>query len=394
MMFMDRIYLDNNATTPTDGKVLEEMLPYFDRKFANPLSLHFMGKEAKEALELARRRVAEAIDCDYSEVIFTSGGSESNNTVIKGLFFANDQKGHIITSTVEHPAVLQTCRELEKLGAEVTYIDVDEFGLVNPEEVKKAIKKNTILVSIMHGNNEVGTLEPVDEIAKICNEEDVPFHTDAVQSIGKVPVSVKKSGYDFLSLSAHKFNGPKGVGALIARKGKRNRFEPLLYGGGHEGGLRASTHNVPGIVGLGSAIELATQTMVDEMRRVKKLRDTLANGILENIPDTELLGHPEKRLPTTLNIAFKYIEGEGILLHLSNKGIAVSTGSACASGKLEPSHVIINMGFPAEIAQGAVRFSLGKINTQNDIDKVMEVLPPIIARLREISPLTPEDYGK
>lgn len=391
---MESIYLDNNATTPTSPEVLEEMMPYFSEKFANPLSLHKLGRESKRALDLARDRVAKALDCEERDVIFTSGGSESNNTVVKGIFEANDRSGHIITSSVEHPAVLQTCEALEKKGASITYLTVDEYGIIDVDELKSSITDETILVSIMHSNNEVGTLQPIEEVIEVCSESEVPLHTDAVQSVGKVPISIRDSGIDLLSLSAHKLNGPKGVGALIARKGKRNNFAPLIYGGGHENGKRAGTHNIPGIVGLGCAVKIATERMESEMKRVGRLRDELQEGIMNSIPDTVLLGHPEKRLPTTTNIAFKYIEGESILLHLSQNGIAVSTGSACASGKLEPSHVILAMGITHEIAQSAVRFSLGVINDEDEIEHLLTVLPPIIERLRELSPLTPEGYNK
>ncbi|OQX90819.1 MAG: cysteine desulfurase NifS [Candidatus Coatesbacteria bacterium 4484_99] len=389
-----RVYFDNNATTPLDRDVLEEMLPFFCEKFANPMSIHNFGNEAEEALSLARERVAEALECEPDDTIFTSGGSEANNMVLKGISPIPDGKGHIITSVIEHPAILEPCRYLQKHGIDITYIKVDKYGLVDPDDVRRAIRKDTCLITIMHGNNEVGTIEPIEEVARIANEKEIPFHTDAVQSVGKIPLSVAEMGIDLLSLSAHKFNGPKGVGALIARKEVRRKLTPLLHGGEQESGKRASTHNVPGIVGLGKAIEMAVKNREGNTEKVKRLRDMLHRGIIESIPDVELVGHQEKRLPTTLNIAFHYIEGESVQLMLNNKGVAVSTGSACASGKLEPSHVLIEMGYPHEVAQGAVRFSLGRGNTEEEVRYVLEILPEIIEKLRRMSPLTPQDYFK
>ncbi|RLC40232.1 MAG: cysteine desulfurase NifS [Candidatus Coatesbacteria bacterium] len=389
-----RVYFDNNATTPLDRDVLEEMLPFFCEKFANPMSIHNFGNEAEEALSLARERVAEALECEPDDTIFTSGGSEANNMVLKGISPIPDGKGHIITSVIEHPAILEPCRYLQKHGIDITYIKVDKYGLVDPDDVRRAIRKDTCLITIMHGNNEVGTIEPIEEVARIANEKEIPFHTDAVQSVGKIPLSVAEMGIDLLSLSAHKFNGPKGVGALIARKEVRRKLTPLLHGGEQESGKRASTHNVPGIVGLGKAIEMAVKNREGNTEKVKRLRDMLHRGIIESIPDVELVGHQEKRLPTTLNIAFHYVEGESVQLMLNNKGVAVSTGSACASGKLEPSHVLIEMGYPHEVAQGAVRFSLGMGNTEEEVRYVLEILPEIIEKLRRMSPLTPQDYFK
>jgi cysteine desulfurase len=389
-----RIYFDNNATTPLNPAVLNEMLPYFCEKCGNAMSIHEFGRESSDAIELARKRVATALDCEPDEVIFTSGGSESNNTVIKGIDPIPDGKGHIITSAIEHPAVIEPCNFLARHGIDITYIRVDKYGLVSPDDVKRAIRPDTSLISIMFANNEVGTIEPIEEIAKIAKEAGVPFHTDAVQAVGKIPVSVSKIGINILSLSAHKFNGPKGVGALIVRKPLKRKITPLIHGGGHEGGKRASTHNVPGIVGLGKAVELATVNREEEMKEIQRLRDLLHKKIMESIPDTELIGHPEKRLPTTLDIAFHYIEGESIQLQLSLRGVAVSTGSACASGKLEPSHVLIEMGYPHEIAQGAIRFSLGRGNTEDEVNYVADVLPEIIENLRRMSVLTPKDYFK
>ncbi|MGQ9706343.1 MAG: cysteine desulfurase family protein [bacterium] len=389
-----RVYFDNNATTPLNPDILNEMLPYFCEKCGNAMSIHEFGIESSDAIELARKRVATTLDCEPDEVIFTSGGSESNNTVIKGIDPIPDGKGHIITSTIEHPAVIEPCQYLSKHGINITYIKVDKFGFISPDDVKRAIRPDTSLISIMFANNEVGTIEPIEEIARIAREAEIPFHTDAVQAVGKIPVSISKMGIDMLSLSAHKFNGPKGVGALIVRKPLKRKITPLIHGGGHEGGKRASTHNVPGIVGLGKAIELATVDREEEMKEVQRLRDLLHRKITENIPDTELIGHPERRLPTTLNIAFHYIEGESIQLQLSLRGVAVSTGSACASGKLEPSHVLIEMGYPHEIAQGAIRFSLGRGNTEEEVNYVAGVLPEIIENLRRMSVLTPKDYFK
>jgi cysteine desulfurase len=378
-----RIYLDHNATTPMDKRVLEAMLPYFSEKFGNPSSIHTSGREAKQAIEDARRKVAELLGAEPEEIIFTSGGTEADNMAIKGMAFAR-KEGHIITSSIEHHAVLNAVKWLEKRGFEVTYLPVDKYGIVDPDDVRKAIKGNTILISIMFANNEVGTIEPIGEISKIAKEASIPFHTDAVQAVGKIPIDVKELGVDMLSLSGHKFYGPKGIGALYIRKGMR--VESLLHGGEHEKRMRAGTENVPGIVGLGKAAEIALLEMGEEEKRIRKLRDKLEKGIAERIPEVIILGHPEKRLYNTLGICVKYVEGESILLQLDFEGIDVSSGSACTSGSLEPSHVLLAMGLPHEIAHGSIRFSLGKGNREEDIDRVLEVMPPIVEKLRAMSP--------
>jgi len=380
------IYLDYNATTPLEERVLEEMLPYLKQNYSNPSSVYSFAKSAKKAVERARNLTAELIGADPSEIIFNSGGTEADNTAIKGIAFMHQNKGkHIIASKVEHYAVIEPCKFLEKLGFEVTYLDVDEYGLVNLEQLKKSIKKETILVSIMYANNEVGTIQPIKEIAGICRERGVYFHTDAVQAVGKIKVDVNELGVDFLSLSSHKFCGPKGIGALYARKGIK--FFPLLHGGGHEKGRRSGTENVASIAGLGKAAEIAKAEMAEGIKRIKPLRDKLESGIIKKIPQTKLNGHPTQRLYNTLNICLKYIEGESILMNLDFEGIYASSGSACTSGSLEPSHVLLAMGIPHEIAHGSLRLSLGKYTKEQEVDKVIEVLPPIVAKLRKISPL-------
>lgn len=378
-----RIYLDYNATTPMDKRVLDAMLPYFNEKYGNPSSIHTSGREAKKAIEDARSKVAKLLGAEPEEIIFTSGGTEADNMAIKGIAFAR-KKGHIITSAIEHHAVLNTVRWLEKRGFDVTYLPVDEQGIVDPDDVRKSIRGDTILITIMFANNEVGTIEPIEEISQIAREVGIPFHTDAVQAVGKIPFDVKKLGVDILSLSGHKFYGPKGIGALYIKKGMR--VESLLHGGEHEKRMRAGTENVPGIVGLGVASEIALSEMEEEEKRIRKLRDKLEEGIVEKIPEVVVLGHPEKRLYNTLGICIKHVEGESILLQLDFEGIDVSSGSACTSGSLEPSHVLLAMGIPYEIAHGSIRFSLGKGNKEEDIEKVLKVLPPIVEKLRAMSP--------
>jgi len=380
------IYLDYNATAPLDKRVLEVMLPYLKQNYSNPSSVYSFAKEAKKAVEQARVHVTKLINCAPEELFFTSGGTESDNTAIKGVAFKLQSKArHIITSKIEHHAVLEPCKFLEEMGFKVTYLDVDEYGLIDPEQLKKSITDETILVSVMYANNEVGTIQPIKEIAAICRERKVYFHTDAVQAIGKLKVDVKDLGVDLLSLSAHKFCGPKGVGALYAKKGVK--FSPLLHGGGHEKGKRSGTENVASIVGLGEAARLALDEMKGEEQRIRPLRDKLEAGILKKIPEVKLNGHPQKRLYNTLNVCMKYIEGESILMDLDHKGICASSGSACTSGSLEPSHVLLAMGIPHEIAHGSLRFSLGRYTKEDDIEKVLKFLPPIIERLRNMSPL-------
>jgi cysteine desulfurase len=381
---VDRIYLDNAATTPVDKRVLEAMLPYYSDVFGNPSSLHSHGQEAKKAIKEAREKVAKALGADFDEIYFTSGGSESDNWALKGVAYALKEKGnHIITTEIEHHAVLHTCRYLEKEGFKVTYLPVDEYGLVKPEDLKKAITDKTILVSIMFANNEIGTIEPIEELVKIAHEKNIYFHTDAVQAVGNVPIDVKKLDVDLLSLSAHKIYGPKGVGALYIKKGVK--IHSLIQGGTQERNRRAGTENVPGIVGLGEAIELITKNLDSHINKLKFLRDKLINGILEKIPYTRLNGHPTKRLPGNVNVSFEFIDGESLILNLDMAGICASSGSACTSGSLEPSHVLLAIGLSKELARGSLRLTIGKDNTEEDIDKVLEALPQIVKRLRSIS---------
>lgn len=383
----DFIYFDHNATTPVDKKVLEAMLPYFSEKYGNPSSIYRLAKEAELAKEKAREKIADFIGAKPNEVFFTSCGTESDNLAIKGICFANKERGnHIITSRTEHHAVLNTCKWLEKQGFKVSYIGVDKYGIVNLDELEKAITDKTILISIMYANNEVGTIEPIEEIANITKSRDVYFHTDAVQAVGKIPVDVKDLDLDLLSLSAHKLYGPKGVGVLYVKGG--TKIDPLLHGGHHEKNRRAGTENIPGIVGLGVATEIA-RAEIKRSEEIKNLRDKLERGLLKRIDDIKINGHPKKRLDGTLNLCVKYVEGESMLLHLDHKGIAASSGSACTAGSLEPSHVLTAMGISPEIAHGSLRFSLGKENTEEEVNKVLEVLPPIIDKLREMSPLYP-----
>lgn len=383
--------MDHAATTPLDKEVLEAMKPYFSEKFGNASSLHEFGREAKEALEESREKVAKVIGAEREEIYFTSGGTESDNLAIKGVTFKNKGKGknHLITSKIEHHAVLHPCEYLEKNGFKVTYLPVDEFGLINLDNIENSIKKETSLISIMHANNEIGTIEPLKEIGKIVQEKgkgEVYFHTDAVQTIGKIPVNVNDLNVDLLSISAHKLYGPKGVGVLYVRKG--TPIETILHGGGHERNLRSGTENVSGIVGLGKAIELAEKRMKEgENERLKKLRDKIIKGVLEEIPETRLNGHPKLRLPNNVNFSFSKIEGEALLLRLDKFGIAASTGSACSSKSLEPSHVLIAIGLTPEEAHGSLRLTLGKDNTDEDINYLLGVLPKVVQELREISPL-------
>lgn len=383
---MRRVYLDHSATTPVRPEVLEEMLPYLKGEFGNPSTLYSWGREAKRAIEEARARVAALIGAQPEEIVFTSGGTEADNMALIGAAYANQKKGrHIITSSIEHHAVLDTAQYLQRQGFKVTFLPVTPEGLVRVEDVEEAITDETILISIMHVNNEVGTIQPIQEIGKLARERGIIFHTDAVQSVGKIPVNVEELNVDLLSASAHKIYGPKGVGCLYIRKG--TRIQPLLHGGGQERKRRAGTENVPGIVGFGKAAELAGQELESEARRLKALRDKLIDGVLERIDYVQLNGDRERRSPINANFSFKYVEGESILLSLDMKGIAASSGSACTSGSLDPSHVLLAMGIPHEVAHGSVRMTLGRDNTEEDIDYVLEVLPEIIERLRAMSPL-------
>lgn len=384
---MKLTYLDNNATTQVDPEVLKAMLPYFSEKYANASGVYSFGQEAKKDMEAARETIAKFIGATPADIIFTGCGTESDNMAIKGVAYANKDKGnHIITSKIEHHAILNPLKYLEKQGFEVTYLDVDKYGMVSPEALKNAIKKETILVSIMHANNEIGTIEPIEALAKVAKEKGVLFHTDAVQTAGKIPLDVNKLGVDLLSISAHKLYGPKGVGALYARRGVR--MDPLLQGGHHEKNRRAGTENVAGIVALAKACELAQQEFATGQyeARIRKMRDRLEAGLVAAVPETIVNGHPTERMYNTLNIIFKYIEGESVLIHLDFEGIAASSGSACTSGSLEPSHVLLATGLPHEIAHGSIRFSFSKFNTEEDVDLVLKVVPPIVARLRELSP--------
>ena len=377
--------MDNAATTPVSPAVLEKMLPYFSECYGNAKSIHSTGLDARKALNAARKKVAAALNCNHEEVHFTSGGSESDNWALKGVAFANRKKGnHIITSATEHHAILHTCEWLEKQGFEITYVPVDADGLVNPADVEAAITDKTILISIMAANNEIGTIEPIEEIAKIAHAHHVLFHTDAVQAIGAIPVDVRAIGCDLLSLSGHKFHGPKGVGALYIKQG--TRIDNLIHGGAQERGRRASTENVAGIVGMAEAIELATANIPEKAARISALRDQLIDG-LTTLPYVRLNGHRTKRLPGNVNVSVRFIEGESLLLRLDLAGVAASSGSACTSGSLDPSHVLLAIGLPHEIAHGSLRLSLSDTTTQEEVDYVLSVLPGIIEYLRDMSPL-------
>ncbi len=383
---MNRIYLDNAATTAVAPAVLEAMLPYFTQVYGNPSSIHATGREAHKAVDAARRQVAAAISAQPSEIYFTAGGSESDNWAIKGAAFARKDRGnHIITTAIEHHAVLHTCQWLEKQGFDVTYLPVDEYGMVSPANVEAAITDKTILISVMMANNEIGTIQPIAEIGAIARRRGVLFHTDAVQAMGAIPVDVQALQVDMLSMSAHKFHGPKGVGALYVRKGVK--LDVFMAGGAQERGQRAGTENLAGIVGMGKAIELAVAGMADSAARITVLRDKLIKGILERIPDVKLNGHPDLRLPNNVNVSVRYIEGEALLLRLDLAGIAASSGSACTSGSLDPSHVLLAIGLPHEIAHGSLRLTLGTDTTEADIDAVLDTLPGIVKDLRAMSVL-------
>ncbi len=384
---MERIYLDHAATTPVHPDVLKTMIPYFTDNFGNPSTIYSYGQEAKAAVEDARASVAALINAEPEEIVFTSGGTESDNFALEGVAYANEKRGnHIITSAVEHHAVLETCKFLEKRGFYVTRLPVDSSGLIDPDAVKKAITPKTILVSVMHANNEVGTIEPIAEIGKITREAGVLFHTDAVQTTGHIPTDVHELEVDLLSMSAHKLYGPKGVGALYIRKGK-GRLVPFMHGGEQEKRRRAGTENVPGIVGFGKAAEIAREEMPKEVKRLTALRDRLISCILERIGNTRLNGHPVRRLPNNTNITIDFVEGESMCLSLDMEGICASTGSACSSGSLEASHVLLAMGLRHEQAHGSLRFTLGKWNTEDEIEQVITALSSTVARLRSMSPL-------
>ncbi len=384
---MKRIYLDHAATTPVDPDVLDAMLPYFTETYGNASSLHSEGTEAKEALEQSREQVAGLVGADSSEIVFTGSGTESDNLAVMGTAMRHGS-GHIITSQIEHPAVLRTCEHLEKQGFDISYLPVDEHGMVNPADVGAAIQDDTVLVSVMHANNEIGTVEPLREITSVAHDHDVPVHTDAVQTVGKIPVDVDDLHVDMLSLSAHKIYGPKGVGALYIREGSSTP-EALFHGGGHEHGLRSSTENIPGIVGLGMACRLAGERTEKDHEHMRTLRDRLIQEVLD-IEESYLNGHPTRRLPNHAHFRFTAVEGESLLLSLDEEGIAASTGSACSSKKLQASHVLLAIGLDEVEAHGSLRLTLGRNTTRDDIDYVLEVLPGIVTRLRQMSPLWEE----
>ncbi len=380
-----KIYLDYAATTPADPRVIKAILPYLSEKSGNTMSLHQFGQKARQALEKSRKQVADLMGAQPNEIVFTSSATESNNLAIKGIAFANKNKGrHIIISSIEHPCIVQSSKWLEKQDFKITQLKVDKYGLINPDQVKKAIKRDTILVSIMHANNEIGTIQPIAEIGKICQDKGVYFHTDAAQSFGKVSIDVNKMNVDLLTASSHKMYGPKGAACLFVRKG--TKIEPLLHGGEHEFGLRSSTVNVADIVGFGQACKIYLKEMKQEAKRLTQLRDRLIKGVLKNIEFSHLNGHPKKRLSNNANFWFDFIEGEALVMQLDFAGIASSTGSACSSEKLEPSHVLLAIGLKPQQAHGSLRLTLGRWTTQKEIDKTLKVLPKVINKLRKISP--------
>lgn len=386
---MKRIFMDHASTTKVDAEVIEVMLPYFSKYYGNPSSIHSFGREANEALDRSRAQVGELLGARDEEIIFTAGGTESDNLAVKGVAYLNKEKRkingpHIITSTIEHPSVLETCRHLETQGFSVKYIPVDTYGIVDLEKLRSSISKNTFLITIMFANNEIGTIEPIEEIGKIAHEHEILFHTDAVQAVGKIPIDVKKLHIDLLALSSHKIYGPKGTGALYVRNGVK--LQPIIHGGGHEKGLRSSTHNVPGIAGLGKACELAGKRMEKDTAHMRSLRDLLIKNVLQ-IEESYLNGHPELRLVNNAHFRFTGIEGESLLLGLDEKGIATSTGSACSSKKLQASHVLTAIGLSPVEAHGSLRMTLGRESTKDEIAMVSRVMPEVVTRLRMMSPL-------
>lgn len=381
----NRVYLDYAATTPTDPRVVKTMIPYFTRNFGNTVSLHSYGQEAMEKLEDARRVMAQSLNAKSSEIIFTSSATESNNFALKGIAFANKNRGkHIIISAIEHACILNSAQWLEKQGFEISKVKVDQNGIVDLNDLKKKIRKDTLLISIMHANNEIGTIQPIKEIGQICKDNDIYFHTDAAQSFGKEEINVEEMNIDLLTASSHKMYGPKGVGLLFLRE--KTKIDPLLHGGGHEFGLRSSTSNLPGIIGFAKALQLEKELNPEENKRIREMRDRLIEGILNQIKDCRLNGHPEKRLDNNVNIAFSFIEGESLLIQLDALGIAASTGSACSSHKLQSSHVLQAIGLKPKEIQGSLRLSLGRWSKEKDIDYVLEVLPGAVEKLRKISP--------
>ena len=385
--------MDHSATTPVAAEVLEAMLPYFSDKFGNASSLHGFGREAREALEESRQKLARLLNADPGEIVFTSGGTESDNLALRGIAYKNRNSGrHIITSQIEHPAILETCRSLEREGFTVTYLPVNREGLIELSELKGAIRPDTILISIMHANNEVGTIQPLEEVGRLAADRDIYLHTDAVQTVGKIPVDVEAMGADLLSLSAHKLYGPKGVGALFIRRG--TKIQSLATGGGHERNLRSGTENVAGIVGLARAADLAREEMAAEGHRLVELRDRLAELVLGRVKDAWVNGSMEKRLPGSLNFGFSYVEGESLLLYLDSKGIAVSTGSACSSHKLEPSHVLLALGLKPEECHGSLRITMGRSNSREQVDYVADCIAEAVERFRMMSPLGRDEGRK
>ncbi|HBG46520.1 MAG TPA: cysteine desulfurase NifS [Deltaproteobacteria bacterium] len=383
---MKRIYFDHNATTPVLDEVFDAMVPFLKEQWGNPSSIHWAGRGTKKALEDAREKVCALLNCAPLELIFTGSGTEGDNHAIKGLAWAKKDKGnHIITTKVEHPAVLNTCKHLQKEGFEVTCLDVDKYGLISLDELKAAITPKTILITVMFANNETGVLFPIKEIGAIAKEKGIAFHTDAVQAAGKIKIDVQDLNVDLLTISGHKLYGPKGVGALYVKRG--TRLVPLIHGGHHERNRRGGTENVAGIIGMGKAAEVALRDMDREIAHLTVLRDRLEKGMAERVPHIMVNGAPDKRLANTANISFEFVEGESLLLNLDMKGIAASSGSACTSGSLEPSHVLVSMGLSHELSHGSVRFSLGKSNTAEEIDYLLEIMPPIVERMRSMSPL-------
>lgn len=383
---MKEIYLDNSATTRLDDEVLKEMMPYLTEEYGNASSIYKLGRNNRNAVETAREKVAKAINAEPEEIYFTSGGTESDNTAIRGIAYNNKKKGnHIITSKIEHPAVLETCKQLEKEGFKVSYIDVDENGIIDLKQLKNSIQDNTILISIMFANNEIGTIQPIKEIGSIAKENNIYFHTDAVQAVGSLKIDVKEMNIDSLSMSAHKFYGAKGIGALYVKKGII--FQKFMNGGHQERNKRAGTENVSAIVGMGKAIEIAYRDLEEHTKQIKELRDYYVNQVKDKIPYIRINGDMKKRLPGNSNISFRFIEGEGLLLNLDLKGVCASSGSACTSGSLDPSHVLLAIGLPHEMAHGSLRISIGKYNTKEEIDYLVENLVEIVSRLREMSPL-------
>ena len=383
------VYVDNAATTKIKPEVLDKMMPYLTEFYGNPSSIYSIANESKKAIDKAREKVAKAIHAEPKEIVFTSGATESDNWALKGIAYANRNKGnHIITTKIEHHAVLHAAQQLEKEGFEVTYLDVDEFGVVDLEELKRSIKKETILISVMFANNEIGTIEPIKEIGQIAKEKHIFFHTDAVQAIGNVPIDVNELGLDLLSLTGHKIYGPKGIGALYIRKG--TKILPFMNGGAQESKRRGGTENIAYIVGLGQAIEMATSNIDEKVKKISILRDKFIRRVQEEIPYVRLNGHPSNRLCNNANFSFRYIEGEGLLLFLDMKGICASSGSACTSGSLDPSHVLLAIGLPHEIAHGSLRVTFGDFNTEQEVDYVVDELKVIVDRLRKMSPLYEE----